>query len=69
MVLLGLIAAWLNRESTEQLKRDLTSLLLGVLSFEATIRGLGGHAAMPHVTVNPVIAAASIVSQLKSLVT
>lgn len=33
------------------------------------VRGLGGHAAMPHTTVNPVIAAASIVAQLRALVT
>lgn len=33
------------------------------------VRGLGGHAAMPHATVNPVIAAASIVAQLRALVT
>lgn len=36
-------------------------MMAGVLSFEATVRGRGGHAAMPHTTVNPVIAAASIV--------
>eukprot|EP00197_Chlamydomonas_leiostraca_P012055 CAMPEP_0202862836 /NCGR_PEP_ID=MMETSP1391-20130828/3723_1 /ASSEMBLY_ACC=CAM_ASM_000867 /TAXON_ID=1034604 /ORGANISM="Chlamydomonas leiostraca, Strain SAG 11-49" /LENGTH=456 /DNA_ID=CAMNT_0049542413 /DNA_START=197 /DNA_END=1567 /DNA_ORIENTATION=- len=44
-------------------------LMAGVLSFEATVKGRGGHAAMPHTTVNPVIAAASIVAELKPLVT
>ena len=33
------------------------------------VRGRGGHAAIPHTTVNPVIAAASTVAQLRSLVT
>lgn len=33
------------------------------------VQGRGGHAAIPHATVNPVIAAASTVAQLRSLVT
>lgn len=44
-------------------------IMAAVLSFEATVSGVGGHAAMPHTTVNPVIAAATIISQLKSTVT
>mmetsp|Transcript_15881 Transcript_15881/g.34266 ORF Transcript_15881/g.34266 Transcript_15881/m.34266 type:complete len:466 (+) Transcript_15881:146-1543(+) len=44
-------------------------LMAGVLSFEATITGRGGHAAMPQFTTNPVIAAASIASSLRALVT
>eukprot|EP00955_Chlamydomonas_euryale_P070560 360783-Chlamydomonas_euryale.AAC.8 len=44
-------------------------IMAGVLSFKATIRGRGGHAAMPHTHVNPVIAAASIAAQLRSTVT
>jgi hypothetical protein len=51
-----------------QLKYSKSNFIFGNIG-PMQIRGRGGHAAMPHVTVNPVIAAASIVSQLRSLVT
>eukprot|EP00798_Chlamydomonas_sp_ICE-L_P024004 gene24004-9576_t len=44
-------------------------IMAGVISFEVTISGQGGHAAMPHLTTNPVVAGASIVSNLKPLMT
>lgn len=43
-------------------------IMAGVLSFEATITGRGGHAAMPHLCVDPVVAAAATVGALQSLV-
>ncbi|XP_066309516.1 IAA-amino acid hydrolase ILR1-like 2 [Miscanthus floridulus] len=43
-------------------------LLAGCGFFEAVITGLGGHAAAPHSTVDPVVAASSIVLSLQSLV-
>ncbi|KAG1669512.1 hypothetical protein FOA52_015679 [Chlamydomonas sp. UWO 241] len=44
-------------------------IMAGVISFKATIRGRGGHAAMPQSHINPVIAAASTIAQLRSTVT
>lgn len=35
---------------------------------EMTIHGRGGHAAMPHLTVDPVVAAAKIVTELQTIV-
>jgi metal-dependent amidase/aminoacylase/carboxypeptidase family protein len=33
--------------------------------FNVTVRGKGGHAAMPHTTVDPVVAGAAIVTALQ----
>jgi amidohydrolase len=35
--------------------------------FEITIKGRGGHAAMPHLTVDPIVAAAQLVSGLQTI--
>jgi IAA-amino acid hydrolase len=43
-------------------------LLAGCGFFEAVITGVGGHAASPHYTVDPVLAASSVVLSLQSLV-
>ncbi|XP_066314815.1 IAA-amino acid hydrolase ILR1-like 2 [Miscanthus floridulus] len=43
-------------------------LLAGCGFFEAVITGVGGHAAAPHSTVDPVVAASSVVLSLQSLV-
>jgi len=37
-------------------------------SFQATVRGRGGHAAMPHLGTDPVLAAAAVVQALQPLV-
>lgn len=37
-------------------------------SFEAVIKGRGGHAAMPHLTIDPVVAATAVVQALQPLV-
>ena len=42
--------------------------MAGSTSFEFTLKGRGGHAAMPHQTVDPVVAAAAIVQALQPLV-
>lgn len=34
---------------------------------EITVRGVGGHAAMPHLTVDPVVASAQIISALQAI--
>ncbi|CAJ1964851.1 unnamed protein product [Cylindrotheca closterium] len=36
--------------------------------FEITIHGVGGHAAMPHLTVDPIVTASSIVMNLQTLI-
>ena len=36
--------------------------------FDVTISGVGGHAAMPHLAVDPVVAAAAAVGSLQTLV-
>lgn len=43
-------------------------MLAGAGSFEAVITGKGGHAAMPQHTIDPVVAASSIVLSLQHLV-
>ncbi|KAL4444571.1 hypothetical protein ABPG77_002388 [Micractinium sp. CCAP 211/92] len=43
------------------------TILAGAIQFEATVRGRGGHAAMPHLTVDPVVAAAAGVGALQAL--
>lgn len=37
-------------------------------SFQAVVKGKGGHAAMPHLTTDPVVAAAAVVQALQLLV-
>lgn len=37
-------------------------------SFSATVRGAGGHGAMPHLSTDPVVAAAAAITALQSLV-
>ena len=37
-------------------------------TFEVTISGRGGHGAMPHLSADPVVAAAAVVSSLQPLV-
>ena len=37
-------------------------------TFSATVRGVGGHAAMPHLTVDPIVIGAQIVNAWQSLV-
>ncbi|KAI8472795.1 MAG: hypothetical protein J3K34DRAFT_384117 [Monoraphidium minutum] len=44
------------------------TIMAGALSFEITVRGRGGHAALPHLNVDPVVAAASLVGVLQTLV-
>lgn len=44
------------------------TLMAGALSWDVTVRGRGGHAAMPHLNVDPVVPAASLVGALQSLV-
>lgn len=36
--------------------------------FTITLHGKGGHAAMPHLTIDPIVAASSLVSNLQSIV-
>jgi IAA-amino acid hydrolase len=36
--------------------------------FQITVRGVGGHAAMPHLTVDPVATAAKLINELQTLV-
>ena len=36
--------------------------------FSITIRGRGGHGAMPHLSADPVVAAAAVVASLQPLV-
>ncbi len=43
-------------------------ILASVTEFSITIRGVGGHAAMPHQTVDPVVVASHIVTALQSIV-
>lgn len=44
------------------------TMLAASCFFGATIAGRGGHAAMPHLAVDPVVAAAAVVQSLQSLV-
>jgi hypothetical protein len=44
------------------------TIMAGALSFEITVRGRGGHAALPHLNVDPVVAAASLIGALQTLV-
>ena len=40
-------------------------LMAGAYSFEVTVSGRGGHAAMPHLNADPVVAAAAIIQALQ----
>jgi len=42
--------------------------LAATCHIEMTIRGQGGHAAMPHLTVDPVVAAAKIITELQTII-
>ncbi|PSC67739.1 IAA-amino acid hydrolase ILR1-like 3 [Micractinium conductrix] len=44
------------------------TIMSGAIQFEATLRGRGGHAAMPHLTADPVVASAAAVGALQALV-
>lgn len=36
--------------------------------FQALIKGKGGHAALPHLTADPIVATASVISSLQQLI-
>ncbi|KAJ9511326.1 hypothetical protein QJQ45_029740 [Haematococcus lacustris] len=44
------------------------TIMAGALSFHINITGRGGHAAMPHLNVDPVVAAAAVITALQTLV-
>jgi hippurate hydrolase len=44
------------------------ALLAGCSDFEITIHGTGGHAALPHLTADPIVSAAQLVTALQTLV-
>jgi amidohydrolase len=44
-------------------------LLAAVDTFGLVVRGRGGHAAMPHTAIDPVVAAAAIITSLQQIVT
>lgn len=44
------------------------TLLTAAASIEITVPGLGGHGAMPHLTVNPLLIASNIVTRLQGIV-
>lgn len=44
------------------------SLMAATDCFEIVVTGQGGHAAMPHLTIDPIVAASSFVSNLQSIV-
>lgn len=44
------------------------TIMAGAIQFEVTVRGRGGHGAMPHLTKDPVLAAAAAVTSLQTLV-
>lgn len=44
------------------------TIMAGSLVFKATFQGAGGHAAMPHLTKDPVVAASAAIMSLQSLV-
>jgi metal-dependent amidase/aminoacylase/carboxypeptidase family protein len=41
------------------------TIMAGALSFHIDVTGRGGHAAMPHLNVDPIVAAAGIISALQ----
>eukprot|EP00197_Chlamydomonas_leiostraca_P009534 CAMPEP_0202861742 /NCGR_PEP_ID=MMETSP1391-20130828/3038_1 /ASSEMBLY_ACC=CAM_ASM_000867 /TAXON_ID=1034604 /ORGANISM="Chlamydomonas leiostraca, Strain SAG 11-49" /LENGTH=420 /DNA_ID=CAMNT_0049541175 /DNA_START=19 /DNA_END=1281 /DNA_ORIENTATION=- len=44
------------------------TIMAGALSFHIIIQGRGGHAAIPHLNVDPIVAAAGVISALQTLV-
>lgn len=44
------------------------TLMAAAERFWVTVKGRGGHGAMPHLAIDPVIAGAAIVNSLQSLV-
>lgn len=44
------------------------TIMAGAIQFEAVFKGRGGHAAIPHLTRDPVVAAAAAVGALQTLV-
>lgn len=44
------------------------TIMAGSAQFEVVIKGRGGHAAMPHLTTDPVVAAAAAVTAIQTLV-
>jgi amidohydrolase len=44
------------------------ALMAAAEMFEIAVQGKGGHAAMPHLTIDPIVAAASFVANLQSIV-
>jgi IAA-amino acid hydrolase len=44
------------------------ALLAACERFELVIEGVGGHAAMPHLTVDPIVASSAIVMNLQSII-
>lgn len=44
------------------------AFLAAVNSFEIRVKGKGGHAAMPHLCIDPIVTAAKIITSLQSLV-
>ncbi|PNW70634.1 hypothetical protein CHLRE_17g728100v5 [Chlamydomonas reinhardtii] len=44
------------------------TIMAGALSFRVVVQGRGGHAAMPHLNVDPVVAAAGLMSALQTVV-
>jgi IAA-amino acid hydrolase len=53
---------------TGQIGSRTGTFLAAVGRFEITVEGIGGHAAYPHKTVDPVVAAASIAVEIQSIV-
>lgn len=43
-------------------------MMAGTSNFHITVRGRGGHAAMPHVCADPIVAAAHIITALQTIV-
>jgi IAA-amino acid hydrolase len=44
------------------------TLMAGALSWDVTVRGRGGHAALPHLNIDPIVPAAALVGSLQALV-
>ncbi|MEW5315436.1 MAG: hypothetical protein WDW38_006865 [Sanguina aurantia] len=44
------------------------TIMAGALSFAITITGRGGHAAMPHLNIDPIVTAAAVITALQTVV-
>lgn len=44
------------------------TLLAGAIQFDVKVKGRGGHAAMPHLTIDPVLATTAVVGAVQALV-